>query len=92
MIRLKGVETEAGTRNASLTETDRAALSLRYDRILAGDRGTGRWPALNLTVNARTLLAALLPRRAVLVDGAIRSTRLLALALLHLVYPALCSG
>lgn len=60
--------------------------------MLAGDRGAGRRPAGDLTVDARTLLAALLPGRAVFMDGPVRPARLLALALLHFAYSALCSG
>lgn len=60
--------------------------------MLAGSRGAGRWPAFDIAVDAGTLLATLLPGRAVLVDGTVRPTRLLALALLHFAYSALCSG
>lgn len=78
--------------NIPLTETNRATLSLRNGGILAGDRSAGRRPALDLTVNAGTMLTALRPSRAVIVDGTIHPTGLLALALLHFAYPALCSG
>lgn len=67
-------------------------MPLRNDRILASDRGAGCWPALDFTVDARTLLTTLLPGRTVFVDGAISPARLLALALLHFAYSALCSG
>lgn len=76
----------------TLFETNRATLSFRNDRMLAGSRGAGRWPALDIAVDAGTLLAIFLPGRAVLVDGTVRPTGLLALALLHFAYPALCSG
>lgn len=73
-------------------ETHRATLSFRNDRMLAVDRGAGHWPALNIAVDAGTLLATFLPGCAVLVDGTVRPTGLLALALLYFAYPALCSG
>lgn len=78
--------------DAPLTEANRTTLSLRNDRVLAVGRGAGYRLAYDLAVDARALLAVLLPRRAVLVDGAVHPTRLLALALLHVAYPALCSG
>jgi len=75
-----------------LTETGRATLSYTNDRIFAGDRLAGHRPALDLAVDAGTLLAALLPDRAILVDAAIHPAGFLALALLHFAYSALCSG
>jgi len=60
--------------------------------MLADSRGAGYWPAFDIAVDAGTMLAILLPGRAVLVDGTVRPTGLLALALLHFAYPVLCSG
>lgn len=81
------------SRNVSaLTETSRTTLAVTNDRILAVDRVAGHRPALDLAMDAGTLLAALVPDRAVLVDGAVHPAGLLALALLHFAYSAFCSG
>lgn len=64
----------------------------KNDRVLASDRSAGCRSALDFTVDARTLLAVLFPGSTVLVDGTVSSARLLALALLHFAYSALCSG
>lgn len=60
--------------------------------MLAGNLGARRWPAFDIAMDAGTLLAILLPGRAVLVDGTVRPTGFLALALLHFAYPVLCGG